>query len=79
VRAADDGGVSRSSALRRTLAVASAAAVAASVSAPGAGAKPRPTHVRSAAKVCAVKSGSLRPSPLRACRKASKAPRALPR
>jgi hypothetical protein len=76
VRAADDPCVS--SALRRSLAVAAAAAVAASVSAPDAVAKPRPKHTR-AAKVCAVKSGSLRPSPVRACRKASKAPRVLPR
>ena len=78
MRDADDRGVSPVSALRRLLALAAAFAVAASVSAPGAAAKPRPTHTR-AAKVCAVKSGSLRPSPVRACRKASKAPRALPR
>ena len=78
MRAADDPDVSLPSAFRRSLAVLAAAAVAASVSAPGAVAKPRPKPAR-AGKVCAVKSGSLRPSPVRVCRKASKAPRALPR
>ena len=66
-----------STAIRRSLAVAAAVAVAGSVSAPAMGAKPKPA--RAAKGVCAVKSGSLRPSPVRVCRKAVKAPRALPR
>jgi hypothetical protein len=63
------------SAVRGSLAVVAAVVVAGSVSAPAVGAKPRPA----AKAVCAVKSGSLRPSPVRVCRKAAKAPRALPR
>ena len=67
----------RVSLFRRSLAVAAAVLVAASASAPAAGARPSP--VRASKGVCAVKSGSLRPSPVRVCRKAAKAPRALPR
>lgn len=63
------------SAVRRSLVVLAAALVAGSAPAPAMGAKPKPA----AKSVCAVKSGSLRPSPVRVCRKAAKAPRALPR
>jgi hypothetical protein len=67
------------STIRRSLAVAAAVLVAGSVSAPAVGAKPKPKPARATKGVCAVKSGSLRPSPVRVCRKAAKAPRALPR
>ena len=63
--------------IRRSLAVVAAVLVAASASAPAAGA--RPTPVRSVTSICAVKSSSKRPSPVRVCRQAAKAPRALPR
>ena len=65
------------SAIRRTLAVAAAVMVAGSVSGPAMAAKPKPA--RATKRVCAVKSGSLRPSPVRVCRKAAKVPHALPR
>ena len=65
------------SAFRRSLAVAAAVAVAGTVSGPAVAAKPKPA--RATKGVCATKSGSLRPSPVRVCRKAVKAPRALPR
>ena len=63
------------SAVRRSLAVLAAVAVAGSLSAPAMAAKPKPA----ARTVCATKASSLRPSPVRVCRKAAKAPRALPR
>ena len=66
------------SAVRRTLAVVAAVMVAGSVSGPAVAAKPKPAHTAKRG-VCAVKSGSLRPSPVRVCRKVLKAPRALPR
>jgi len=67
-----------SASVRSLLAVIAAVVVAASASSP-ANAKPKPKPARATQGVCAVKSGSLRPSPVRVCRKAVKAPRALPR
>ena len=68
------------SAIRRALAVAAAVVVAGTVSPPATAAKHKTKPVKaSEGAVCAVKSGSLRPSPVRVCRKAAKAPRALPR
>ena len=55
-----------------------AALAAMALAAPAAPARPAPRTAAAKPGVCAVKAGSLRPSPVRACRQGRKAPRALP-
>jgi hypothetical protein len=54
------------------------ALLAIALAAPAAPARPSPRETAAKPGVCAVKAGSLRLSPARACRRARKAPKALP-